>query len=75
MYFSYKINWRTHIICLIIAGAVAFILRDLVTDIIDILLQQDFIYNYPSKYIILNFYIYLILLMIPIVIVHEGIHA
>lgn len=47
----------------------------MINNTFDICFQQEFIYSYPTKYIILNFYIYIILLMIPIVIVHEGIRT
>lgn len=71
---SFKITWKTHI--RIISGTYIFALvfNNIINPILDKFLLNEFIF-YPTKHIILNFYIYVFLLLIPISIIHEGIHG
>jgi len=71
---SFKITWKTHVICTIIAFLLAKILGSIATNIVENFILKPFI-SYPTSNEIINFYIYIILLMIPISIVHEAIHG
>ncbi|MCB2295206.1 DUF3267 domain-containing protein [Clostridium algoriphilum] len=71
---SFKITWKTHVICTLVAFAIAQLLGSIASDIVENFIIKPFIF-YPTKNLIVNFYIYVLLLMIPISIVHEGIHG
>jgi len=71
---SFKITWKTHVICTIIAFAIAQVMGSIASNIVENFILKPFI-SYPTKNLIINFYIYVLLLMIPISIVHEGIHG
>ncbi|MBU3182039.1 DUF3267 domain-containing protein [Clostridium psychrophilum] len=72
---SFKITWKTHVICTLIAFAIAQIMGSNASDIVEnFIITKSFIL-YPTKNLIVNFYVYVLLLMIPISIVHEGIHG
>jgi len=71
---SFKITWKTHIICTIIAFLIVMLLGSTVGNILDNFFLKPYIF-YPTKYLVINFCVYVLLLMIPISIVHEGIHG
>jgi len=71
---SFKITWKTHVMCIIIAFALVKLLGSNANNIIDNFFLKPFIF-YPTENLILNFYIYVLLLMIPISIIHESIHG
>lgn len=71
---SFKITWKTHIICIFIALIIVEILGSNVDTILDNFFLKPFIF-YPTKYLAINFYIYALLLMVPISIIHECIHG
>lgn len=71
---SFKITWKTHVICTIIAFIIVELLGSTVDNILDNFFLKPFIF-YPTKYLVINFCMYVLLLMIPISIVHESIHG
>lgn len=71
---SFKITWKTHVICTIIAFLIVKLLGSMVGNILDNFFLKPYIF-YPTKYVVINFCIYVLLLMIPISIAHEGIHG
>ncbi|HEY5524593.1 MAG TPA: DUF3267 domain-containing protein [Clostridium sp.] len=71
---SFKITWKTHVICLIIAFMMVALMWDTANKIIENFLLRPFIF-YPTKYVVINLYFYVILLMIPISIIHESLHG
>jgi Protein of unknown function (DUF3267). len=71
---SFKISWVTHLKCFIIAIVLTKLLGDNANTIVKNFIFKDFI-SYPTGSIIINFYIYVILIMIPISCVHEAIHG
>ena len=71
---SFKITWKTHVICTIIAFLIVKLLGSTVDNILDNFFLKPYIF-YPTKYLVINFCIYVLLLMIPILIVHESIHG
>lgn len=71
---SFKLTWKSYVICMIISVILVLILNPIFDGILSDLFYQNIIF-YPTKNLILNFYIYTILLMIPISAVHEIIHG
>lgn len=71
---SFKITWKTHVICTIIAFLIVKLMGSTVDNILDNFFLRPFIF-YPTSNLIINFCIYVLLLMIPISIIHESIHG
>lgn len=71
---SFKITWKTHVICILIAIIIVKLLGSNADNILDNFFLKPFIF-YPTKFVAINFYFYALLLMIPISITHEGIHG
>lgn len=71
---SFKITWKTHIICFLLALGLAQVMNNVSSIILDNYFTKDFIY-YPTHNLIVNFYINIALIMIPVSIVHELIHG
>lgn len=71
---SFKITWKTHIKIILLSYFVTIILNNSVNTILDNFIFSEFI-KYPTSILIVNMYIYFIILMIPISIVHEYIHG
>jgi hypothetical protein len=72
---SYRITWKTHVMCFLVAILIRIILGNTADEIVVNFAIRDFIMLYPTPFIIANLYIYVLLLMIPISIVHEGFHG
>lgn len=71
---SFKITWKTHLICLL----AAIILTELMGKILDVILNNFLsrgVISYPTDNPLFNFYIIVALTMIPICIIHELIHG
>ncbi|MBU3198433.1 DUF3267 domain-containing protein [Clostridium estertheticum] len=71
---SFKITWKTHVICFLISAIIAMVLRDSASVLVENFIMQDFIL-YPTKFIYINFYIAILLLLVPIIAIHEAIHG
>jgi len=71
---SFKLTWKSYVICFLISVILVLIMNPIFDGILSYLFYQNIIY-YPSKYLIVNFCIYTIVLMIPISAVHEVIHG
>lgn len=71
---SFKLTWKSHVICFLITGLIVLIMNSVVNKIISDVISQNVIF-YPTKNLIVNFYVYIIFLLVPISIVHEGIHG
>ena len=71
---SFKITWKTHVICILIAFITVKLLGSSADSILESFFLKPFIF-YPTSYLLINFYIYVLLLMIPISIIHESIHG
>lgn len=71
---SFKLTWRSHVICVFISIILLAIFNPFYESILLDLSNQNII-NYPTSNLIVNFYIFTIILMIPISIIHEGIHG
>ena len=71
---SFKISWKTHVICIFIALIIVKLLGSNADNIMDNFFLRPFIF-YPTEYLAINFFIYALLLMMPISIIHEGIHG
>ena len=71
---SFKITWKTNVICFGISIIITLILWSIANGIIQNFILQDFM-EYPTRLIVANFYIAIILLLIPIIAVHEAVHG
>jgi hypothetical protein len=71
---SFKVTWKTHIKIIILSYLFTLVFNNVVNSILDRFIMKDFILS-PTKYIILNFYLYIILLLIPITVLHELLHG
>ena len=71
---SFKITWKTHLICFLLVLILVVTMGNILNVILDNYFAKDFIY-YPTYNLIANMYIHIIILMIPISIVHELIHG
>ena len=71
---SFKITWKTHVICIAIAFVTVKLLGSSVNNILDNFFLKPYIF-YPTGNLIINFCLYVLLLMIPISIVHESLHG
>ena len=71
---SFKLTWKSYVICFLISVILVLIMNPIFDGILSYLFYQNIIY-YPTKNLILNFCIYIIVLMIPISAVHEVIHG
>lgn len=71
---SFKLSWRTHIICFFMSLFLTFLLGNTKYTIIENFIME--IYPlYPEKFLILTFFLSVILLLIPMIAVHEAIHG
>ena len=70
----FKITWKTHINCMILAVVTTKLLGSIPDEIVGSFLMKNFIL-YPTWSPIINFYIYILALLIPISCVHEAIHG
>lgn len=71
---SFRITWKVHLKCVLISLIFIAFYYNSTNIIIGKFFENNNIF-YPTKYIILNFYLYIILLMIPITMVHEVTHG
>jgi hypothetical protein len=71
---SFKITWKVHLKCVLMSLIFIIFYYHSTNIIIGSFFENNYIF-YPTKYIILNFYLYVILLMIPITMVHEVTHG
>ena len=69
-----RISWRMHVICILLGIAILKCFDGFVDNILGNVFLSPLIW-FPTKYVILNFYMYALILMSPIVLVHEGIHG
>lgn len=71
---SFKISYKTHIICFLIGLLVTILLGKLVDKIlIDYIVA--IIHYWSSNNMIIKFYGFIIILLIPIILIHELIHG
>ena len=74
MIMSFKITWKTYAICVGISVIITLALWNNANIIIQNFILQDFI-EYPTRIIVANIYIYIILLVMPIMAIHEAIYS
>jgi hypothetical protein len=71
---SFKITWKTHIVYFGIDFIAIMALGTTSINILDSFAAQKFMI-YPTRYFILNFCLYILLISIPIAAVHELLHG
>ena len=71
---SFKVTWKTHIICFILALLISLSMTEVIyTTFINILITIK-IFNFTRDFVI-NCSLMVLILMVPITIIHEGIHG
>lgn len=71
---SFKITYKIHILCFIFSYLISILLMKQ----IDFMIEGWFlsgIYSFPTRFLWINFIIYLVFLMLPISMVHELLHG
>lgn len=71
---SFKITWKTHLICFVIALVLAKSMDKIMDIMINSLFDKSLIF-YPTPNLIVNFYVYMMIFMIVILVIHEWIHG
>jgi uncharacterized integral membrane protein len=71
---SFRITWKVHLKCVLMSLIFIIFYSNNTNRIIENFFENTFIF-YPTKYLIINFYLYVILLMVTITIVHEVTHG
>jgi len=71
---SFRVTLKTRIMYFVVATIILLILFNTEVSIFENLFTKHFIL-YPTKHLIINLYLYKILLMIPVCFLHELIHA
>ena len=71
---SFRVTLKARLMYFFIAIVILLILFNTEMSIFDNLSSKKFIL-YPTKYLIINLYVYKILLMVPVCFLHEMIHA
>lgn len=74
MSFSYKITWKTQIICVGLSIVIMLLLWPLYWNSVVTLFSSNIIY-FPTKFKIVNAYIYIAAIISLLVILHEGLHG
>lgn len=72
--YEYKFTWKTHAMCLIIAFLLSKISESLINQILNKVFESPYIW-YPTHEVVVNYYIYTLLILIPIIFIHEAIHG
>jgi hypothetical protein len=71
---SFRLTWKSQIICLVISYISVTLIRPAADAILSEFFMQEFMF-FPTGSLLINFYIYVLLLLVPITIVHEFIHG
>lgn len=71
---SFKLTWKSYVNCFLISIILVFIMNPIFNGVLSYLFDKNIIY-YPTKNLTFNFCIYIIVLIIPISVLHEMIHA
>lgn len=66
--------FKTHALCFDISIVCTMMLGDLSGKIVDQVVWQT-ILLFPTKYVEVSFYLYILLLLVPIIAVHEALHG
>jgi len=71
---SFKITWKTHVMCFLISVIIVLFFWNTANVIVENFIMKDFV-EYPTKFISVNFYIVILLLLVPIIAIHEVLHG
>jgi hypothetical protein len=74
MSMSFKLTWRSHIVCNVIAAVMALLIKPTMEQCIENYIME-FVNFISVDLLMVGFYISILLLMIPISIVHESLHG
>ncbi|MCX7922307.1 MAG: DUF3267 domain-containing protein [Clostridia bacterium] len=70
----FRVSWKMHIACMFIATIIVAALHKTLFVIILNTMEEGFL-GLPDKYLSIRLFAYLVLLMVPIVLIHEFIHG
>jgi hypothetical protein len=71
---SYKISWKLHVSSNILAILMTIPLYNFINSINKCFCSSSYIFS-PTKFILVNYYIYILILLIVVTILHELIHG
>lgn len=71
---SFKITWKLHVACNILALLMIIPLYGFINSTNELLFSTQYIF-FPTKILLVNYYFYIFLVMIPVTIIHEWIHG
>jgi hypothetical protein len=71
---SYKISWRLHVACNILAILISIPLYNFINSINERFCYSRYSY-FPTKFILVNYYFYILIILIVVTILHEMIHG
>lgn len=71
---SFKVTWKMHLICIAMAYMIMLLLDNSINSIIMNFALSGFLL-YPTENVVYNFYIYAVIMLILISLVHELIHG
>ena len=71
---SFKITWKTHILCAVLGYTIASLVRPIINHILDEYMNETLVL-FPTHYILINLLLQVIVVLIPLTIVHEMIHG
>lgn len=71
---SFKVSWRIHILCFLIAYIFCLIEHNNISDLFISLLSQNKLTNFTGN-ILMDLIIFLIIIFVPIIFVHELLHG
>lgn len=72
MYF--KLNIKVHLLCMTIAIALTIVLFNTIQNVLETVFSMKII-QFPTSLLLINFYIFLVLLLVPVSILHELVHG
>ena len=71
---SFRITWKTHILCAVLGYTIASLVRPIINHILDEYMNETLVL-FPTHYILINLLLQVIVVLIPLTIVHEMIHG
>ncbi len=71
---AFKLTWKSQVICFIISYISVCFIYSAADVILSDFFMQEFIF-YPTESLVINFYIYILIVMVPVTAVHELIHG
>jgi hypothetical protein len=71
---AFKVSWKTHFTCLILAVFIAILLNNTINNILEIYFELG-LAIYPTPNMLINVFVQGIAIMLPITLIHEFFHG